>query len=1445
MPAASSADATPAASTTSSDVPDSSGAALTVQSAEEATGIPASGEGTDYVAGEVLVTFRDGTTRAEATQAVQGAAAVSTGQVTEGDLVATSVEGDTLVSDTEGVAPDASAPMAKVGVADGSTVVQAVAELEQDPIVESAQPNYLYHAMDDEVGDASTLAETVAEESGTAVATQSTASINDPYFTNSSLWQLSGTYGVDAATAWNTTKCDGNVSVAIIDTGCLATHEDLAANIKATKISGVTESNSDGSFTAPTTFGDEVGHGTHVAGLVSAVSNNGKGVSGVSYNAGLVCIEANVLQNKGASSTWNCFCTDGLVNAFSYLLSKSDGDTNGDGNIGTVAEENNVRVVNMSLGGPGTTLSDGALEKQIDAACDVGIVTVCAAGNSGNGYNPPYAEYPGDYATCVSVINTTSSGVRSDSSNYNVSGTTCKNISAPGTSLLSTYNSNASSYAYLTGTSMASPVVAGIVALQFAEDPDLTPDQAKGVLYGTATDLGATGWDETYGYGRASASGVADAIIGTNDVAAADVTYSGADPTSNVTVTTASGATLAKGTDYTLAYSGHDVGSQTVTVTGTGSYSATGNQSTSTGSGYIGTVSKTFAITQAPISSASVAAIPAQEYTGLSITPSPVLTFNGTTLVEGTDYTLAYPADTTSLGSKTITITGVGNFTGTATTTYAVSRSISDAVVAATPSISTYTGSSIKPGVTVTLDGNVLSAGSDYSVSYPEDATTVGTKTITIVGAGGYAGTTTATYSIVQASIAAASVSLPSSSYTFTGGSITPTPTVVLGSKTLTKDVDFTLAYPSDTTNVGAKTITVTGKGNYTGTTSAMPAYNIVQAAISSATISGISGSYAYTGSSITPEPTVSYGGKTLAKGTDYTLAYASDSINVGSKSVTIAGVGNFAGTTTRSYLVTRPITSATVTFSPASYAYTGQAITPAPTVSVGGTALARGTDYTVSYSGDVSVGTATATVTGMGCYTGATTASYKIVARSLATATTALSPSSYVYTGSACMPTPSVKVGSATLSQGTDYSVSYADNISAGTATATMTGKGNYTGSVSKTFSIAAKSVSSATVASVPTQIYTGSALKPTPTVTLSGYGTLVAGTDYTLSYANNVGAGTATITVTGKGNFSGTRTATFKIVNPYCTDVLGAGSGKAFTIHTKLASNRLVDISGRSTANGGNAQMYAGNETPAQRFRATFVRVGSQGYGYYTFANVYSGKVLDVSGGGTTKGTNVQQWSSNGTAAQKWSLGASSTYGGYYVLTNIGSGLVLDISGNSTANGANLQIWGANGTSAQAFAFDSCQLSSSYVATGSAHAYYIHNVKNSSRVVDVSGGSAADGANIWLYDSNGTSAQSFYFSYEASTGYYLIHNTKSGKVVDVAGAGTENGSNIWQYSSNGTWAQKWSVKRNSDGTYTFFCACNGRCFDVDGGLTTNGRNIWCWDSNGTTAQRWTLEAA
>lgn len=202
-----------------------------------------------------------------------------------------------------------------------------------------------------------------------------------------------------------------------------------------------------------------------------------------------------------AAASDGSFYTDGLTNAYDYIIANKS--------------TYNIRVVNMSLGGgidsESEASGDDALLQKIDAANAAGILTVCAAGNTDSAHNPPYYEYPGDYATCLSVINLTSSGSRSSDSNYNTSDVSesssngTKDISAPGTSIYSTYKTSNSSYTYMNGTSMASPVVAGIAALVFAANDSLTPAQVKSILEETATDLGASGWDRTYGYGEVNA----------------------------------------------------------------------------------------------------------------------------------------------------------------------------------------------------------------------------------------------------------------------------------------------------------------------------------------------------------------------------------------------------------------------------------------------------------------------------------------------------------------------------------------------------------------------------------------------------------------------------------------------------------------------------------------------------------------------------------------------------------------------------------------------------------------------------------------------------------------------------------------------------------------------------------------------------------------------------
>ena len=136
-------------------------------------------------------------------------------------------------------------------------------------------------------------------------------------------------------------------------------------------------------------------------------------------------------------------------------------------------------------------------------------------------------------------------------------------------------------------------------------------------------------------------------------------------------------------------------------------------------------------------------------------------------------------------------------------------------------------------------------------------------------------------------------------------------------------------------------------------------------------------------------------------------------------------------------------------------------------------------------------------------------------------------------YTGSALTPAPVVKYSGKTLKKGTDYTVAYKNNINAGTATVTITGKGGYTGTLKKTFSIEPASLTKAKITGLTDKFHTGKAITQTPVVKL-GTKTLKAGTDYTVTYKNNKNVGTATVTITGTGNYTGTAKATFKILDP-----------------------------------------------------------------------------------------------------------------------------------------------------------------------------------------------------------------------------------------------------------------------------------------------------------------------
>ena len=200
----------------------------------------------------------------------------------------------------------------------------------------------------------------------------------------------------------------------------------------------------------------------------------------------------------------------------------------------------------------------------------------------------------------------------------------------------------------------------------------------------------------------------------------------------------------------------------------------------------------------------------------------------------------------------------------------------------------------------------------------------------------------------------------------------------------------------------------------------------------------------------------------------------------------------------------------------------------------------------------------------------------------SISKASVTLSTSTYAYDGKTKTPSVTVKVNGKTLKKDTDYTVSYSNNTKVGTATVKITGKGNYTGSVSKTYSIK-NNFKKATVSGISTKAFTGKNITQSITVKYNGK-TLKNGTDYTVSYSNNKSIGTATVKIAGKGSYTGTITKTFKI-NPakqeiqkltskskaFFVDWAQKGSATGYEIqyatNSKFTSAKKVTITNKKT--------------------------------------------------------------------------------------------------------------------------------------------------------------------------------------------------------------------------------------------------------------------------------------
>jgi serine protease len=326
-----------------------------------------------------------------------------------------------------------------------------------------------------------------------------------------------------------------SVKVAVIDTGIRRTHQDFQS---ARVLQGYDYYNGDADPA------DDCGHGTHTAGTVGATTNNGIGVAGMS--------QATILPLKVLSGT--------------DILGRCSGSASAIAQAIRDAADQGAKVISMSIGGPDSTVEHDA----VTYAYNKGVLIVAAAGNDGGSNS---IDYPGAYAESIAVAALDSNKVRASYSD----GGPQLDISAPGSNVISTYNSSDTSYTQLSGTSMATPHVAGLLALTLSCAPaGTTAATIRNALYSTAEDLGAAGRDDLYGYGLARADNlVANVCNGTpppNGAPTASFTASPAGLTLNVN---GSASSDPDGDTLTYAWTFGDGGTATG-VTASHTYAAAG-----------------------------------------------------------------------------------------------------------------------------------------------------------------------------------------------------------------------------------------------------------------------------------------------------------------------------------------------------------------------------------------------------------------------------------------------------------------------------------------------------------------------------------------------------------------------------------------------------------------------------------------------------------------------------------------------------------------------------------------------------------------------------------------------------------------------------------------------------------------------------------------------------
>lgn len=461
----------------------------------------------------------------------------------------------------------------------------------------------------------------------------------------------------------------------------------------------------------------------------------------------------------------------------------------------------------------------------------------------------------------------------------------------------------------------------------------------------------------------------------------------------------------------------------------------------------------------------------------------------------------------------------------------------------------------------------------------------------------------------------------PIGSVTYTGALIKPEVLVYCGTTLLKKDVDYTLSYQNNkVVNDGSNpeklpTVMITGKGDY-AQWEATEHFYIIPKSISNVDITAQNISVDYTGNVQKLRPAISDGGRTLVNNVDYTLEYVDTADGAykeaGTYIVKVTGKGNYTGTRYVYITITKRVMMEDVSISvPDSVKFNNgkayasveeiEACEPVVSVKYNANTLIENTDYTLTYTNNKEIGTASVTITGKGAYIGSRTVFFKIVGTDIGTASVTGIVNQY-YTGEALTQSAPVVMdkNKNTLREGLDYTVSYKDNTQTGKASIIFTGINGYTGTLIKTFAIesydisqneltyeAEVTVDGKTVLETRKAFeinlisdsveYDKAGAKPQVTVAFKGK-TLVEGTDYKVSYRNNGKVADSqdvekpTIVITGKGLFTGELTKTFEITQKDIGKVSMSANNVTFRNKTGFCFVEpvLKDVSGRQLVSG-----------------------------------------------------------------------------------------------------------------------------------------------------------------------------------------------------------------------------------------------------------------------------------